>query len=264
MVDGKIAKPNTWLVWGTWMLVIISGISVWITKSKMEDQVGEIRKSTERQWRPSAVLYSDSYEFDSWYLAGETEDIKSMIRLPLSEVKLGSSKWFGVKYFSFVTPRKLWLKNLGESPLRITNRVFSAISQEEWKVYYEKSAERLLERIMPELSPPEIETIVLPGDSLFFDEKAIMRQVLKVVFESHVADGSIVVYPYSYIEYENVFDATHKKYNVILLRTGGLPLWGRFQVTQVVIKVRDQVHVCSTTRNPPQSGRATGPRGSLL
>lgn len=236
-ISGNTSERETettrMLVYGTWALVLVSVVSMVTTCSKMASQVEEVKKATELRWRPFLLSDEVNHQFLQAYFVGETEtDLTNY--LEIDSTKIGSAEWFGVKYFGFVNPRTVRMKNIGSSPLRVSARAFSSITERQWVEDYSKKPELLVKGILPELKPPEVDRVLIPDDSISLDSVGVIRKIPKKEFEGLLEDGSIVIYPFTFIEYKDVYNHV---YNVLYMSYFRLT----FQVVDSVVIFSDSV-----------------------
>lgn len=217
-MGGKILdKATLFLVLGTWGLVIISSISTALLKCDSEKQLREAKKATELTWRPFLIIEYNEPQYGMSFRLGETAEEDTLIR-GFEEISLDSPEYLAVKTVGYVSRRKTCYKNTGATPLRITHELVSTISQFQWEQTYSKSPEKLINDIhtFSEYKSLETDVIIMPADSSVSNKfKGISRRMDKKLFEQYIfKDSTVILYPYIYVEYEDLFN---HKYNAFLI-----------------------------------------------
>lgn len=220
--ERKIGKDHDpmqkYLVWGTWALVIVSLISMFLVRRDNGKQLAELQKSTEMQWRPYLSIEERApASIGFGYRLGESAESDTTVRA-LDSLAVSDVAYFAVKYIGYDFFRTLVLRNFGTTPLRVTKMLASTLSQYEWSQVYKKSTEDLASHIYMtrDFSPLQTDIIIMPRDSFTTDKpKGLPRRLPKSEFESQLKkDSQIVIYPYAFVEYEDFFN---HRYNVMLV-----------------------------------------------
>jgi len=233
--ETKSQKTTKWLVIGTWALVAASLFGSWLIYDSYKDQLKEMRRSseliydsykdqleemrrsTDLAWRPYLHLehiYSDTLGFS--YKLGESEETDT-INVRLDSIPLSSRQYLAVRRISYKISRKVYCKNNGSMPMRLKCVMPSTICKNEWEDMG-KLPEKLVEKVrdLEELKNYETDVIIFAGDEFTTEDfRGFPRTLSKELFEKYLYnDSEIVLYPYTYVEYEDFFGV---EYNVLYI-----------------------------------------------
>jgi len=220
----NLYKTNRLLVYGTWALVAVTIIIGLLTCDKMGNQVDEMKRATELEWRPflNIKINGSHQEFyyclnDSINMSDEWRDLKN-INIDTDEYK--AVRWLIVENY---VSREYW--NSGKTPLRITYDRVKSISQEMWLNTFKKDASALMRYVskLPDDDSCDTDVVILPGDSIRIPNDTLNSSMKKTgMYGINIKDyekyrdidGEMYIYPYVYTEYEDFFG---HKYNAIII-----------------------------------------------
>lgn len=217
MSNDTRTQSNVWLVAGTWGLVMVGLVAVWISNQNISEQLAISRTSLQRQWRPYLTIRHEDHAYGFSYRLGETANHDTVSR-QLDEIAITSDEYMAVRRVVYAIKRTLFYTNSGATPLRITRMLVSTLSEKEWVSEYGKSAEALVDSIVSRNLPEALETdlFILPRDSTpSRPGMGLGRTLSKSEFEcARDSTHRLVLYPYTYVEYEDFFE---NRYNVLLV-----------------------------------------------
>jgi len=207
------------LVLATWVLVGVTFWGVWDASKTNKSQLAEMRKATELQYRPYLDIlhsYKEPLQFnDIFHWIEKDNDTESMRKIDFFETKINNPD---LDKFSYELQRKIDYVNYGLMPLRIKRGLISAISKKEWEEDFNKSYVELVRyiRSLPALTEPETDIIVQAKNNYLTKNYTSFERRMEIfTFRNYLTnDKQIVLYPYTYVEYEDFFG---KQYNSILI-----------------------------------------------
>ncbi len=199
------------LVYGTWALVVVTLIGIYVARHSFLKQI-------EMQWRPFAIVDHIDFDFMATIRMGESNSSDSVL-VPIDSIDVNSPLWLAVKSIEYGIVRRVKIWNMGRSPMRITRVLSSTITPREWFDDFNESPKKLASAVRdyPEAMPLPHDIIILP-DSLFTTPEPVGfgRRIFKEYFEEFLKEGSVHLYPYTYLEYEDFFN--HNRYNIIFIQ----------------------------------------------
>jgi hypothetical protein len=239
---------GSWEKVATWIIAISAIAAVVISSNYYNSQISEMEKSRRFDWRPflniknfdANIDYSlikipipegDSTlnEFDkSQYVIPDRTGIKKNVKESSEidrvylEIKArekpiySKSEIENADFFRFNWTRRIIYENVGETPLRITGLLSTAIYKKEWE-NWDKSVENLLKfyndrKLIDSL---EVDYIVFPNSTDTTNIKGIKRNIPREHFLDEFGAGDkIILYSVTAILYEDFFG---NYYNTILI-----------------------------------------------
>ncbi len=133
--------------------------------------------------------------------------------------------YLSVHWVHYHLHRKVIIRNVGETPLRITNVISSTLSQRDWKSKYCESVDSLIRTLksLEVWAPLETDIVVLPGSEDTTRATQGMKRKMDLREFEHARDstGKLVLYPFELIEYEDLFG---HKYTVLYMEHSILPV----------------------------------------
>ncbi len=219
---GKTRHGVDWmtlaLATGTWALVLATLWMAQMTGQAMEDQVSELKKATELQWRPYLNIEHPYVRHDFIYTTG-ADWSSDTVGLGIDTIPFGSPLYNGVQRVRYSATRRARFWNSGLTPARITHMVSSVISKKEWFEKYGKSVAALVDTLyaQDEVKLWSTDYIVLPDSTVDMPlQEGLVRSMLKEDFEDYVrTDSMVITYPYTYVVYEDFFG---HEYNAIYIQ----------------------------------------------
>lgn len=231
-------STSKWMIIGTWVIAISTLVSVFITSNKMEQQVDELKKSNDLEWRPKLYVdhLKESYNF--WYILMDKNKVDT-ITIAFDSMNINKSEFLNVEYLSAKFLRDVKLKNKGKLPLFVKSIVSSTITDYEWEQNYYKDPKRLVQHLIRSIEKNTIDRdfIIEPDSFKVLNGLGYGRTIPKDKFLSRLkSKDSFIFYTYTYVQYEDVFE---NKYDCIYMLAGTF----NFDI------IGDYIHVSDTIRN---------------
>ncbi len=210
----------------TMALVIVSICNMNKAQKNSDRVISEMQRATELQWRPYLHLYHIPDAWDIVFLAGDSlANIQGGVIL--EDIPLDSLEYFSIKGLGYDTRRSVAYINTGATPLRIKRVIVSAMSETEWKNKYSKSIETLVSALAKDsigIDTLETDIVVLPDSSHTSASSKVIRRRMPIDefldYLNH--NNTLVLYPFTYIEYEDIFK--QHEYNSILIEYAIFPI----------------------------------------
>ena len=218
-IAGVVASP---------LIAIVAILGLILTQINVAKQLEHAKNATQLQWRPYLNIEHISprgYSFEYLLTGPETGD--TLIR-KLSDINIESDGYRAVSAIRHHFTRKIRYSNTGATPLRVTHIVSTTISQDDWLNHYEKDLSKLVAALRKSENfglQLETDITVKPGGSV--DGSSPLGEfgvVSKTYWTTNVQQNhNIVLYPVTYVEYEDFFDNTYDVVNMEFLRVS-LPI----------------------------------------
>jgi hypothetical protein len=211
----QLVRPTWVLAIVTILLFIIGGLSMMYTKKYMSEEVTELRRATELQWRPFLNISIDSVELGVGYDLSNSDTIA--IR-SLDSIRIRSDAYLAVKRFLVEPSTSYDLYNSGATPLRLIRMRKKGISEKEWTDKYSKSCVKLKRDIekRDDFDSLETDVIILPDST--FHSKFGVTGLVKIPIDEYehsiFENKRFIFYTYIYIEYKDFLD---NDYNAIYI-----------------------------------------------
>ncbi len=208
-VESRIDRFSKWV---PTLMLVLAIITAAYTAYYMDEQVDEMKKATMLEWRPYLHLDYTTVNFAFAYnMINDTSN--TPIYRQFKTIDVTSDVFRGVEKITIHHANTRQYRNSGKTPLRLTKQRNKCITQEVWDNHYNKSLRKLVQDINNGLGYDSLQTDVpiFPDSIKTFDENktGIVDLEKKFVYEK---EWSIVLYPYTYVEYEDFFG---NKFNAI-------------------------------------------------
>lgn len=225
-ISDKFFHGNLGLVIGTWVLVLGSLLSTWLVKNSMDEQVSELKKATELQWRPFLHIEHIERKYHLRYSLGANFST-STVSKSFDSLKISSTEFMAVRDVEYVVPSRVRLHNLGTTPLNIFFFAKGSMTKKEWFNDLGRSPEKLVSTYFPkpknyESDTSRIDIVILPDSSkktpeYYSPKKIDIKSFMKLLKE----EKEVILYNITYIEYEDFYN---NSYNTLLVEHIRIPL----------------------------------------
>lgn len=211
------------LVVGTWALVYTSILNTNSVKDAMDEQVEELRKSTQLQWRPYLHLKQTAPIVKlSFGVINQSET--AILLKSLQSLNLSSNEFVAVESFHYSIPTSVTYYNSGATPLNITLSFKTLLTKNEWFNTFDKSPEKFVSSIPnnQNIEKDIVDLVILPDSSFSSTKDKFTASIdINEFLDLLKHDSEIVLYNCTYIEYEDFFE---NRYNALMIRHIKVPL----------------------------------------
>lgn len=208
-------KKHDFQVLMTIAAFLVSILAMVFTCNRMDQQVEEMKRNTELEFRPLLLI---EQQLDGWdvsymtYTPNEHESqytVHTLDTLPIESPEFDVFKNAAV-YLSFTIKRR----NTGKYPLWIKKQKVEMLTYDKWIDTLGKSHDELVERLLMKSKDDlaDVDRVIFSGDSATFHSAAAMPIPIERFIELVKIDSSVVVYLATYIEY---CDYAKRRYNTL-------------------------------------------------
>ena len=186
---------------------------------KTADQVDQMKKATELNWRPFLDINPRNEAIAVGALCGES-DTSALQPLDIQTVGLNTVEYMALRYIGFVAKTDFTFRNTGKTPLRFLRNKFYTLSLVDWENEFHKSPDSLAAYLRDGCGVYETDVVILPESTFASNGGFLSKAKLgKAAFEKERAkkekERRLVFYYAYYLEYEDFFDHT---YNLLFMR----------------------------------------------
>lgn len=227
--DGRLNLRDRLLVGGTWALVIVGMVTMYLTHSRMKEQV-QIMKDQNRAFlnvsnqgiRPFALLTVENGGGHGLsFRIGPVDTVDGVVKVDsraVESVTVGSDAWkartvVNIGFDSLI----IGIRNTGRTPLYVTGFGINAARRYEWIDSLSKSVDGLCREAasLSSFSLLETDYIVLPDSVKSYRPLSVRRTMPVSLYDSYCDSSEMLpFYPYVYLQYKDPWD---NKYDVILM-----------------------------------------------
>ncbi len=197
------------------ILVIITGLGLYLTQRDVKKQLDLTRRFQELQFRPYVLVDPTQVLFSFNYRVGKSDKQDSIV-VPIESVQINSNEYLSVRNFYYSTQGLAKLKNCGTTPAKVKSVTFSSITYREWNETYKRSFVDLVSsiRMLEDRESIQPDVIIVQNDStdanltIGFGRRVPISEFEKLKSTSGALDFLL----YAFVEYE---DLSGNKYNTI-------------------------------------------------
>jgi len=239
-------KPRDWLLIAT---LVIAASAILATLASIatavisgvyyQKQVTEMQRATKLEWRPYLDLEYTDREFSSYYLFN-VKGTDSLMAVTTDQIATSDSALRKANSLLFKQNFRVKYYNRGRTPLRIKSHSKGMLTSEQWSDVYHKSNDILLDSVAVQSKDSKLNMdYVVPADTSVLSSN--INSLYLPILEGHLDLASIpkeiVVYIYSFVEYEDYFGNEYNllriEYNVYLQSIDGERLHFEYSKTGI-------------------------------